>query len=239
MMGSPQSPNLATNQPDSTPKPRKRYISTSSDDEGPPVKTYAEEQAETREIWQEILATMAAEPQNSALLKSLKPSREAMQKFLGLNINEEPYIAPARRRGAMKKLVRVVIYGIMNYCLRSYARDACSGCSIRAPGQEAHDCLRYSENQIATFIKKLCSKLCLKSFFHLLVCLGYAVKCLVLTEEIVHESLIIFTKLYTSDNPRNVLNNILKPGDMALYFFVNNVIQEREYKTFLKSLPPQ
>ncbi|XP_053131187.1 uncharacterized protein LOC128336067 [Hemicordylus capensis] len=245
------------------PSPRKRYISTSSDDEKfPPAKRPEEEDQELYEIWQGILEDAAAESfgaqegedrgldtlplaiwnytepgnmhiRNPPAVRTHQPSHVTMQNFLGLQVDDSDYIPARKRRSAMKGLVRAGVYGILKYCLKNYMYDSCYGCMVQAGGQDSHECVTWTDRNVSRFIRTLSSRMCVKAVLHIIIIIAYSLKMLLLSSDTVNQTLNLISRVKGSDDPQAVLEAIPQQNDSRMLSFVNCVLEKRGYRQFL------
>ncbi|XP_053143277.1 uncharacterized protein LOC128341156 [Hemicordylus capensis] len=258
IMGSPErSLETIVQQTDVKPSPRKRYISTSSDDEKlPPAKHPEEENQDVYEIWQGILEAAAVEPfgaqegedrcldthplamwnytepgnmhiRNPPAVRMHQPSHVTLQNFLELQVNDSDNIPARKRRSAMKGLVRAGVYGVLKYCLKNCMHDSCYGCMVQAGAQDSHECVTWTERNISRFIRILSSRMCVKAVLHIIIIIGYCLKMLMLTSETVDQTLNLITSVKDSDDQKVVLEAIPHQKDSRMLFFVNCVLEKR------------
>lgn len=134
----------------------------------------------------------------------------------------------------MKSLVRVSFYGIMKYCLRQRLFDLCWGCTFDLGGQEAHECITWLDEDINEIIQDLCQEICLDSIFNAVITIGFARNSLRITEKHLIQVRQILNTVYSADNPKAALHDLITEEDETLIPHIERLIGARDYKTLLK-----
>ncbi|XP_062989373.1 uncharacterized protein LOC134403196 [Elgaria multicarinata webbii] len=157
-----------------------------------------------------------------------------MCEILGLQASEIAYTSPRKRHKAMDMLVRSTVFAILRHCLNQYLHETCMGCTLKAPGQSAHECLVWPKSVISRKLRIVCGKISFKSILHVVILIGYSLNCLVLTPRHVDQILILITKIGRSHNSLKTLNTLLRPVHEPFLNRVVHVIQKRKYQYFMQ-----
>ncbi|KAG6922609.1 hypothetical protein G0U57_001797 [Chelydra serpentina] len=67
------------------------------------------------------------------------------------------------------------VYAVLNHYLREKVFEDCEGCVTDVPGQQHHDCVNWSSEDINCRLQILCAAPCLESLLNVDIAIGYAV----------------------------------------------------------------
>ncbi|XP_066478294.1 uncharacterized protein [Tiliqua scincoides] len=138
------------------------------------------------------------------------------------------------RQRITKSVLRASLFTIVKYCVSKFLEVSCDGCQTKAPNQDAHVCLDWTQEFIRDMLRRVMKKLDIRSLLHTCICIAFSLGCLEMKQEFPEYVMSLLDHVYKFESePHKIAANLLQPQDRVFLFSVERVVKAKSFWFYL------
>ncbi|XP_066473792.1 uncharacterized protein [Tiliqua scincoides] len=138
------------------------------------------------------------------------------------------------RQRITKSVLRASLFAIVKYCVSKYLEVACEGCRTRAPAQDGHECLDWSQDFIRDKLHRVMKKINIGCIIHTCVCVAFSLGCLEIRQDFPEYLMSLLHQLQKFDSePHKTVDKLIRFEDRVLLFSVGRVVKAKSFWFYL------